>query len=101
MVDVIYVVTEAWGASAVAEAFERWDDALAYARHRAANYRAENCSWREEETDHGCELYSFTAKWDPGTDRLGVARRCDIRVWPVRVHTGPHPHVAVFARGGP
>lgn len=59
---IVYVVTEAYGASAVAETFTTWEDALAYAKERASNYRQCAATWAEH-TDHGCELCEFSAKW--------------------------------------
>ena len=81
---IVYVVTEAYGASAVAETFTTWADALAYAKERASNYRHCAATWAEH-TDHGCELYEFSAKWDPHSRDPKVARRFDLRLWPTRL----------------
>ena len=87
-----YVVAESNGATAVVDAFTRWDDALAYAELRAENYRS--CVDLRWEVDHAMEHYSFSSSLGPCSERADVARRVDIVVWAVTVYEGAHPQVA-------
>lgn len=75
----VYVVTEANGATAVAEVFCTWALALTYATQRFANY--EHCEKRTSEVDPSCDLATFSAQWDPCSESPDVARRVDISVW--------------------
>ena len=79
----VFVVTEAYGASAVAEVFASWEMALAHAFERFANFRG--CD--ETTTEIGPEHAALSAKWDPGTDQPDVARRVDISIWAREVRT--------------
>lgn len=79
----VFVVTEAYGAGAVAEVFTEWEPAIAYARQRFANY--DRCEMRYSTVDEH-SYAEFHARWDPGTERPDVARRVDISVWGREVH---------------
>lgn len=79
----IYVVAEAYGASAVADTFTTWDGAIAYARDRFQNFRSNDCETWSCHEDPGCELAQYHATWQ--THNEDAASRIDIAVWPTRV----------------
>lgn len=77
----VYVVTEAWGGTAVAEVYETWDLAIAYARQRFENYVG-RCDTAQEVNEQ-CGHATFAATWDPVTP--GTVCRVDIAVWERKV----------------
>lgn len=83
--DQVFVVTEANGAMAVAEVFASWTLALYYAQERFRNYS--QCADRSSEINPGAQYATFSASWDPGTDKPDVMRRVDISVWARKVRT--------------
>jgi len=83
--DQVFVVTEANGATAVAEVFASWTLALYYAQERFRNYS--HCEDRSSEINLGAQYATFSASWDPGTDKPNVMRRVDISVWARKMRT--------------
>ena len=53
----IYVVTEAYGATATADSFVTWEAALAHARDRFRNFRSSDCEtdWRTADATKAIE----------------------------------------------
>ncbi len=73
----VFVVTEAYGASAVAKVFGTFEAALFFASARFDNYT--DCESTSHEVDYGARLASFSATWSPRVE--GVISSVHINVW--------------------
>ena len=77
----VFVVTEAYGASAVAKVFATFEAALFFASSRFDNYT--DCESTSHEVDYRCRLATFSAAWSPRVP--GVVCCVHINVWPCTV----------------